>query len=287
VDGRLACRPFVRHSGPVRPSVRPGAALLRRDATHLQVGTNPGVVIRDRPGLYPLLLSLDGTRDLDALRRRARREIPDLTVDVADALAPLIAAGLIVDTGPPVRPSLRVDLAHDGPSTHLARTVNGLLSAAGVPVGPDADLVVIFSSGEPDRIALADAVRCRVTHLVVVLDGDLVRIGPLVVPGQTPCVGCADLQRATWDPGWLALVPQFGRTGPHSAASRAAPASSRLAQHVAAAEVAATCLEFADTPEHGRVRPEQIRTVGLDRRVRVDGHAAFHPRCACALLSAA
>jgi len=274
VDGLLACRPVVRHSGPVRPSVRPGAALLRRDATHLQVGTSPGVVIRDRPGLYPLLLSLDGVTDLDALRRRAHREIPELEVDVADALAPLIAAGVVVDAAPRVRPLLRVDLAHDGPSTSLARSVTSLLTETGVEVGPDPDLIVILSSGEPGRAALADVVRCRVAHLVVVLDGDVVRIGPLVVPGRTPCVSCTDLHRATWDPGWLALVPQFGRAIQHSAPN--------LAQHVAAVEVAALCLALADRPPDNR-----IRTVGPDRRVRVAGHAAFHPRCACALLSVA
>ncbi len=243
------------------------------------MGTNPGVVIHDRPGLYPLLLSLDGTRDLDALRRRARREIPDLEVDVADALGPLIAAGLVVDTGPPIRPSLRVDLAHDGPSSTLAGTVNTVLTRTGIAVGPDPDLVVILSSGEPDRAALADAVRCRVSHLIVVLDGDAVRIGPLVVPGRTPCVNCTDLHRATWDPGWPALVPQFGRAVPHDVPV--------LAQHIAATEVAAACLEFADGSPHERRHPGRIRTVGADRRVRVDGHAAFHPRCACSLLSAA
>lgn len=243
------------------------------------MGTSPGVVIRDRPGLYPLLLSLDGARDLDALRRRARRDIPDLDVDVADALAPLIAAGLVVDAGSSVRPSLRVDLAHDGPSTGLARTVNALLDRAGVSVGPDAELVVILSSGEPDRSTLADAVRCRVTHLVVALDGDAVRIGPLVIPGQTPCVGCTDLQRSAWDPAWLALVPQFGRAVPHAAAV--------LTQHVAAAEVVATCLEFAGAATPAHVHPAGIRTIGPDRTLRVVGHAAFHPRCACALLTAA
>ena len=275
MDGWLARRLFVRHSALVRPSVRAGAALLRRDATHLQVGTNPGVVIRDRPGLYPLLLSLDGIRDLDSLRRRARREIPELEVDVADALAPLIAAGLVVDAAQPTRPALRVDLAHDQPSTLLARTVSTLLTEAGVGVGPDSDLLVILSSGEPSRAALADAVRCRVTHLLVVIIGDTVRVGPLVVPGRTPCVGCADLHRATWDPGWLALLPQFGRAVPTDV--------SVLTQHVAAAEVVARCLGSGDADSS----PGQIRSVGPDRQIRLDGHAAFHSRCTCSLLSAA
>jgi hypothetical protein len=250
------------------------------------VGTNPGVVIRDRPGLYPLLLSLDGARDLDALRRKARRQIPDLDVDVAEALAPLISAGVVVDSGQSEHPSLRVEVAHDGPTATMARTVSTLLAGAEVAVGPDADLLVVLSTGEPDRSALADAVRCRVTHLVAVVDGDAVRIGPLVIPGQTPCLGCTDLHRATWDPAWLALVPQFGRrpTGAGTTASLRAPHTSRgLIQHVAAVEIAAACLDFADE----KPRPGQIRTVGPDRRVRLAGHAAFHPRCACALLSVA
>lgn len=240
------------------------------------MGTNPGVVIRDRPGLYPLLLSLDGIRDLDSLRRRARREIPDLEVDVADALAPLIAAGLVVDVGLPARTSLRVELAHDRPSTSLARTVTTLLTETGVGVGPDGDLLVILSSGEPDRAALADAVRCGVTHLLVVLAGDTVRVGPLVVPGRTPCVGCTDLHRATWDPGWLALLPQFGRTVPTDV--------SVLTQHVAAAEVVARCLGSDDSE---RSRPGQIQSIGPDRKIRLDGYAAFHGRCACSLLGSA
>jgi hypothetical protein len=221
---------------------------------------------------------LDGTRDLDALRRKARRQIPDLDVDVAEALAPLISAGVVVDAGQSARLSLRVDVAHDGPTTAMARTVSTLLAGADVAVGPDADLLVVLSTGEPDRAALADAVRCRITHLVVVVDGDAVRIGPLVIPGQTPCVGCADLHRATWDPAWLALVPQFGRNALHTVRPMGG-----LTQHVAAVEIVATCLEFVDA----RQRPGQVRTVDPDRRVRVAGQAAFHPRCACALLSVA
>jgi hypothetical protein len=161
----------------------------------------------------------------------------------------------------------------------LARTTTSLLTQAGIAVGPDPDLVVILSSGEPGRAALADAVRCRVNHLLVVLDGGAVRIGPLVVPGRTPCMGCTDLHRAAWDPGWQALVPQFGRAVPHNV--------SVLVQQVAAAEVTAVCLELAATAPHDQRGSSPIRTIGPDRAVRVDDHAAFHPRCACSLLSAA
>jgi hypothetical protein len=249
---------------------------LRRDATHLQVGTNPAVVIHDRPGLYPLLLCLDGSSDLDALRRHARRAIPELDVDVAVALAPLVESGAVVDTHEPRRPTMRLDIVHDGPSTSLAQCLSGLLDTLGATVGPEADLVIVLSSGEPNRAALDDAVQCRAAHLVVVQDADSVRIGPLVIPGRTPCLNCADLHRAAWDPGWSALLPQFGRT--------VRSAVTELTRHAAVAEIAAACLEFAEAGPAFNGR--DVVAVLPNRTVRVVGTPAFHPRCACSLLCA-
>ena len=71
MDGGLVSRATTRHAVPVtlRPTIRPGAPLLRRDATRLQVGTSPGTVIDDWPGLRPFLRLLNGARDVDQLRR--------------------------------------------------------------------------------------------------------------------------------------------------------------------------------------------------------------------------
>jgi hypothetical protein len=71
VDGLLVSSALDSHADPVslRPTIRPGAPLLRRDATHLQVGTSPGTVIDDRPGLRSFLRLLNGARDVDQLRR--------------------------------------------------------------------------------------------------------------------------------------------------------------------------------------------------------------------------
>ena len=41
--------------------------------------------------------------------------------------------------------------------------------------------------------------------------GDAVWVGPLVLPGRTPCVRCTDLTRADADPGWPAVLAQLGR----------------------------------------------------------------------------
>ena len=277
VDGRLSRRPFVRHSDLVRPAVKPGAAVLRRDIDHLQVGTSPGVILHDRPGLYPFLRSLDGTRDLPTLRRHAPVEHPELGAEVDEVLAPLIAAGVVIDLPDVAPPRLRVSLAHDGPSTGLAQLVGTLAAAVNIDVLPDADLTVTISSGEPPRAPLIDAVSAGVAHLIVVVDGEDVRIGPFVVPGRTPCLGCLDLHRSGWDPIWPALVPQFGSAQRH--------ALDVLTEHAAAAEVAAQCLQFAHD-EVPRTASEVI-AVGADRTTRTVTPSHFHPRCPCTLLSAA
>lgn len=277
MDGRLFSRPFVRHSDPVRPTVKPGAAVLRRDADHLQVGTSPGVVIHDRPGLYPFLRGLDGTRDLTTLRRHALRDHPELDSDVADVLAPLVAVGAVVDTPDLAPPRLRLAVAHDGPSTAFAHLVGSLAAAVNLDVSPEPDLTVRISSGEPDRTTLADATVTGAAHLVVVLDGENVRIGPFVVPGQSPCLDCLDRHRSGWDPAWPALIPQFGAAQRHSL--------SALTESAAAAEVTAQCLQFA----HGRLprSASEVTVVGADRVPRSVSPSHFHPRCGCSLLSAA
>jgi len=275
VDGRLDSRPFLRHSGPVRPAVRPGAVVLRRDVDHLQVGTSPGVVVRDRPGLYPFLRGLDGTHDLAALRRTAARDHPDLDADIVEILAPLVAAGAVVDLPDIASPRLRIAVRHDRPSTAFAQTVSSLITELDLELVPEPDLTLMISSGEPPRIPFADAVRMGITHLVVVLDGDEARIGPFVVPGRTPCLDCLDLQRAAWDPAWPVLLAQFVRAARNSV--------SALTQHAAAAEVAAECMRFAEGRQPRSA--SEVVAMGPARTLRTVSTSRVHPHCACSLLS--
>ncbi len=181
----------------LRPTIRPGAPLLRRDAHHLQVGTSPGIVIDDRPGLRSFLRLLDGVRDLDRLRGLARAEVPELVDDVDDVLRPLLASGAVVDASRlhVRRPRLRVALHDDASSRPLSRAIAHALTDLGMRSldAPDPDLLLVVSCGEPSR-AVFDQARLRsITHMTVVLDEDRVRIGPLVIPGATPCLTCLDL----------------------------------------------------------------------------------------------
>ena len=88
------------------------------------------------------------------------------------------------------------------------------------PLGPDApiDLVVLAADDpvDPDRREALH--RQGHAHLGVTLTAECGVVGPLVLPGFTSCLRCADLHRLDRDPAWHSLavqlaVPRRGRTG--------------------------------------------------------------------------
>ncbi len=93
------------------------------------------------------------------------------------------------------RPQLRVALHDDAGSRPLARAIGHALTDLGIRSleHPDPDLLVVVSCGEPARAVFEQAHRHGIPHLMVVLDEDRVRVGPLVIPGVTPCLTCLDL----------------------------------------------------------------------------------------------
>lgn len=267
-----------------RPAVRPGAPLLRRDATHLQVGTSPGIVFADRPGLLAFLRLLDGARDIGRLRSLARERVPELEADVGATLNELLALGAVVD-GPqrPARPAYELAIHSDPGGVALADTTRSILMESGLTrlSSTEPDLTVVVSCGEPSRATFEQASLWGLTHLPVVIDEDRVRIGPLVRPGVTPCVGCHDLHRADWDPAWPALLLQLGR--PATGASAAALAATTC--HAAAVELAVEVLSHADGRRARSVG--QCLLVGPAPDERTVRPVPFHHRCACDLLETA
>lgn len=290
-----------------RPALRPGAPLLRRDAAHLQVGTSPGIVIRDRPGLVNLLRLLDGARDVERLDAIARTTISELTVPATEILAELRSAGVVFDAtrwsgargldaearhadivgDDPARLRHRqtygVALHADAGSRRFAEITQSVLVDSGVTriAADDPDLLVITSCGEPARTVFEHPVGVGLDHLPVVIDEDRIRIGPLVRPGHTPCVSCHDLHRADWDRAWPALMHQLGR---HTA-TMTPPAVDAATTHAAALEVAVEVLAHAD----GRANRTLGRclVVGPAHDDRTTWPLAFHHACTCDLLRAA
>lgn len=70
-------------------------------------------------------------------------------------------------------------------------------------------VVLVPAACEPDR-PLTDALRLAgVTHLIVRREGGRGIVGPLVLPGRSPCVRCDDLHRRDRDPAWPRIVAQL------------------------------------------------------------------------------
>ncbi|MBO0811376.1 MAG: hypothetical protein J2P23_04940, partial [Microlunatus sp.] len=80
------------------------------------------------------------------------------------------------------------------------------------PDQPAPDLTVVASDrAEPDRAIGDDYVRADHPHLYVrPLNAGAV-VGPFVLPGQTPCLGCLDRVRRDADPAWPVLLAQLCR----------------------------------------------------------------------------
>ncbi len=294
----------------IRPAIRPGAVLLRRNRDHLQIGTAPGFVIRDQPGLMALLRMFDGTRTIEALAATINDNVPEFDGNIHTVVSELSTAGVVCDArswefpghpelstearcrcaaGLPVAPiqrraTYRAALVHDESTKSLASIVALILQQSGVQTDrcEDADLTVVFSLGEPARSLTDNARRSTIDHLLVVIDEERIRIGPLIRPGQTPCMHCYDLHRTDWDRAWPALATQFGR--PHRTIVTP-PAVSSTTAHTAAAEVAANVLTHCDSNNLGDAG--RITAIGPTQTDRAQWQVNFHPACGCALLNVA
>jgi hypothetical protein len=112
-----------------------------------------------------------------------------------------------------------------------------------LPVGERAQLTVLAVDGPVpderlDALHAADA-----PYLAVTLGVDNGVVGPLVLPGLTSCLRCADLHRRDRDPAWSALAVQL------TIARRHGPTSSACVATVLAGVAAQQALSFLDGGE--------------------------------------
>src|SRR5664280_2656812 len=84
-----------------------------------------------------------------------------------------------------------------------------------LPVGSRPHLVVLAPGGLTSLTATAALVDQGIAHLLVHVSETVGVLGPLVLPGSTSCVTCADLHRTARDPGWPLLRAQLSSPGPY------------------------------------------------------------------------
>lgn len=178
--GALAAAGLLR---PATPG--PGGAVRLIGAGPLGAQTAHALVAAGFRTLY--LADLPGRVDpaTDPARGRVRRRRPE-----PDRLD-LLAAGL-ADAAPQARVRRSRHFVH--------------------PEGDAVALTVVAADGpEPDRLVTDVLREAGAPHLLLRSSGDEAVVGPLVVPGSTSCVRCADLARRDADARWPWLLEQLVR----------------------------------------------------------------------------
>jgi bacteriocin biosynthesis cyclodehydratase domain-containing protein len=270
--------------GATLMSLLTGAGVL--DDAELGAPTN-GAVGRLTPD--QLSLSLCHPRPGGAARALAGRQAA--TIEVLGAgrtgatLAALLAAAgvgrVVVDDPALLRPA---DLAPGGVRAigvhhrrgDAANAVVGMVrtAAAGGSHGSARSLVVLAPTGSalpPEWLA---RVRRR-AHLLVMLRETTASIGPLVLPGRSPCLRCLELARADRDPAWPVLAAQLvgeARAVEPCDVALSSAAASLTAMHV----LAWLDDESTISPLIGGTVELGLTELALRRRTVV-----AHPDCGC------
>jgi bacteriocin biosynthesis cyclodehydratase domain-containing protein len=92
-------------------------------------------------------------------------------------------------------------------------------------------LVVLADVAVPRPDLVARLARARIPHLLVRVHERTGVVGPLVVPGRSSCLHCADLRRTELDPCWPSVAAQLaGKTLPADLACAQAVAALAAAQ---------------------------------------------------------
>ncbi|WP_431952711.1 hypothetical protein [Nocardia lijiangensis] len=277
---------------PHGPMLHPRVTILVRPSGVVQLGWDPErALLLDPPDLdtqtvLGFLRLLDGLRTRPQILWQAGRS--GIAAERARALLDEIdVAGLLMQ--PRDRPGpIRAVRVHglgplsDAISAGLRRVgIRPARSRGNAPedLGPRAaDLVVLADTVVTDPRLASELVLHRIPHLQVrVRDGRGV-VGPLVLPGETSCLRCADLTRVDYDAEWPHLAAQLlGRVGHASPAAIAATAALALGE----LEAILDC-----SPRRPPATLDATLELDLDSHLLQRRYWAPHAECGCRTINA-
>jgi hypothetical protein len=158
------------------------------------------------------------------------------------------------------------------------RRANPLTDLRPLPADRAPDLVVLcrpWAAADPLQVSLH---RDGVPHLVATVRGETGVVGPLVLPGTTSCLRCADAHRRDDDPAWPRLAAQLAAADP-------APSGSTVTCLLTAATAAVQVLAHLDGAATPAVLEAtlELRLPGLLPVLR---RWPAHPACPCGAAAA-
>jgi hypothetical protein len=273
--------------------------LLRPDGA-VQVGWDPRRAVLVHPpagltaaALADLLRAMQPGIALVDLQAEALRLGAADAAAVADLVAALVDVGVVTATPRRRARSASIRIHGRGPLSDLlagglrcsgARVQHSRLPHAAV-VPDTTDLVVLADSLVADPRLVRELHAAGVAHLPVrVRDGSGL-VGPLVLPGVTSCLACADLHRSDRDAAWPALAAQLrGAVGNADRATVLATAALALNQ---IDRVIRAVRDASDPDWDPHTSPHPPTTLDTTLEFDVDTHAIVarrwsrHPRCTC------
>lgn len=250
---------------PTLTRLDPAYPLLWRDADTVQFGLD-GVlqVPASEPWVEPLLQALrNGFREnsFDVIAHGA-----GAPRDAARELLATLRPVLLADA-PPL-PKIWIESLNVADSRIAARTEIALCDEGFRTADrTDGDAVaIVLVHGAASAHQLARYLRDDVAHLPVAFEPGATTVGPLVVPGRTPCLACRDGHERDRDASWPSLHAQLvGATSGHITAARTAEAATLMARILA-------------EPGRGK-RTKVVRVSPAGRHVWQT--VKFHEECRC------
>jgi bacteriocin biosynthesis cyclodehydratase domain-containing protein len=270
--------------------------LLRPDGA-VQIGWNPrrAVLVRPPAGLTAatvadLLRGMQSGATLADLQARADHATPDT---VAGLIRSLVDAGVVgtVPRRPGRAASIRIhgrgplsDLLTGALRCSGARITHSSRSNSGAPPEPT-DLVVLADYLVSDPHLVRALHVAKMPHLPVRIRDGAGLVGPLVIPGVTSCLGCADLHRSDRDAAWPALAAQLRDTvGSGDRATVLATAALALNQVERVIRAVRAGDDIAEETGDAAGRPPTLDTTlefDVNTGSTVTRRWSRHPRCSC------
>lgn len=154
----------------------------------------------------------------------------------------------------------------------MVRRVNPSALTSSLPSDRSPELVVLTDAVVPTPEVVEQLMCERQPHLPVRFRDGTGVVGPLVLPGRTACLRCADLHRTDLDPHWPRVSNQLaGKVG------GADPASTHATAALATAQVLRAVQYGGKRPPLWNATVELDLCEGATRR----RHWHPHPRCGC------
>lgn len=279
----------------VRHTLNPAMPVLVRPDGVVQVGWDPRRALLVAPpnglsaaALADLLRAMQSSIAMADLQSLAVNRGAADAAAMTELVASLVEAG-VATTSPSHTRSASIRIHGRGPLSDLlasalrcsgARVRQSNLNHATVAPG-GADLVVLSDFLVADPRVVRELHDARIPHLPVRVRDGTGLVGPLVIPGVTSCLQCADLHRSDRDAAWPAVAAQL-RDAVGSADRATVLATAALALNQVDRVIRAVH-ESADPRQAGEPPPTLDTTLEFDVNTgsTLTRRWSRHPRCEC------